>query len=102
MFARQLRGLVTKGDIVIGISTSGSSPNVIIGMEEAKHCGAITIAFTGQKGKLKEMADYVISIPSTDTPRIQEAHITAGHIIAYLVERALFGENLPSSNSCSA
>ena len=102
VFARQLRGLVNKGDIVIGISTSGSSPNVTIAMEEAKRHGAITIAFTGQEGKRKEMAEYVLSIPSTDTPRIQEAHITAGHIIAYLVEEALFGENRPSSKSRSA
>jgi len=101
IFARQLQGVVTKGDIVIGISTSGSSPNVIKGIEEAKRCGAITVAFTGQGGKLKEIAEYVLSIPSTNTPRIQEAHITAGHIIAYLVEEALFGENLPSSKSRS-
>lgn len=102
VFARQLRGVVTKGDVVIGISTSGSSPNVVRGMEEAKHCGAVTVAFTGQGGKLKEMAEHVLSVPSTDTPRIQEAHITAGHIIVYLVEEALFGKNLPSSKSRSA
>ncbi len=102
VFARQLRGVVTKGDIVIGISTSGSSPNVIIGLEEAKRCGALTVAFTGQGGKLKEIAEYVLSISSTNTPRIQEAHITAGHIIVHLVERSLFGENLPSSKSHSA
>ena len=102
VFARQLRGVVMKGDIVIGISTSGSSLNVIAGLEEAKRCGATTIAFTGQGGKLEEIAEYVLSIPSTDTPRIQEAHITAGHIIVYLVEEALFGENFPSSKSRSA
>lgn len=92
VFAKQLQGLVTKGDIVIGISTSGNSPNVLMGVEEAKRCGAITIAFTGQRGKLMKLADYVLCVPSTDTPRIQEAHITAGHIICYLVEEALFGE----------
>ncbi len=91
VFARQLSGLVKEGNVVIGISTSGKSPNVILGIEEAKRRGAVTVAFTGQKGKLKEVADYVLSIPSTDTPRIQEAHITAGHIICYLVEEALFG-----------
>ena len=91
VFARQLSGLVKKGSVVIGISTSGISPNVVLGIEEAKRLGAVTIAFTGQGGKLKEVADYVLSIPSTDTPRIQEAHITAGHIICYLVEEALFG-----------
>ncbi|OGO05258.1 MAG: hypothetical protein A2Y91_04900, partial [Chloroflexi bacterium RBG_13_54_8] len=93
VFARYLRGLAKKGDIAIGISTSGNSPNVVAGIEEAKRCGVITVAFTGQGGKLKEIADYVLSIPSTDTPRIQEAHITAGHIVCYLVERSLFGED---------
>jgi D-sedoheptulose 7-phosphate isomerase len=92
IFSRQVRGLVKKGDIVVGISTSGNSPNVLRGVEEAKRLGAITIAFTGQGGKLKELADYVLSVSSTDTPRIQETHITAGHIICYLVEDALFGE----------
>ena len=91
IFSRQLKALVRRGDIAIGISTSGNSPNVLRGVEEAKHSGATTIAFTGREGRLKELADYVLSIPSVDTPRIQEAHITAGHIICYLVEQALFG-----------
>ena len=91
VFARQLQGLVKQGDVAIGISTSGSSPNVLLGIEKAKRQRAITVAFTGQGGRLKELADYVLAIPSTDTPRIQEAHITAGHIICYLVEQALFG-----------
>ena len=90
VFARQLHGLVKKGDIAIGITTSGRSPNVIRGIEEAKSCGAITIALTGDKGELAQLSDYVLSIPSKDTPRIQEAHITAGHIICYLIEEALF------------
>jgi len=93
VFARQIRGLVSKGDIAIGISTSGNSPNVILGIKEAKQCGAVTVAFTGQGGKLRNLADYVLSIPSKDTPRVQVAHITAGHIICYLVEEALFGSN---------
>ena len=91
VFVRQLQGLVKKGDVVIGISTSGNSPNVLLAIEEAKRCGAVTIAFTGKGGKLKELVDYALSIPSEDTPRIQEAHITAGHIICYLVEEAIFG-----------
>jgi len=91
IFARQVRGLARRGDIVIGISTSGNSVNVLRGIEEAKRLDATTIAFTGRGGKLKKLADYVLSIPSGDTPRIQEAHITAGHIICYLVEQALFG-----------
>ena len=93
VFARQVKGLVREEDIVIGISTSGNSPNVLRGIEQAKQMGAITIAFTGQGGKLKELTDYVLSIPSNNTPRIQEAHITAGHIICYLVEKALFGDS---------
>lgn len=93
VFVRQLQGLVKKGDVVIGISTSGNSPNVLLAIEEAKRCSAVAIAFTGKGGKLRELADYTLSIPSEDTPRIQEAHITAGHIICYLVEEELFGEN---------
>ena len=93
VFVRQLQGLVKKGDVVIGISTSGNSSNVLLAIEEAKRRSAVTIAFTGKGGKLRELADYTLSIPSEDTPRIQEAHITAGHIICYLVEEELFGEN---------
>jgi len=91
VFARQLRGLVSKGDVVIGLSTSGASANVIKAMEEANRHGAVTVAFTGAKGKLKKTAKHVLSIPSTDTPRIQEAHMLAGHIICGLVEESLFG-----------
>ena len=91
IFSRQLKALVREGDIVIGISTSGNSPNVLHGIEEAKRLGAITVAFTGRGGELKKLADYVLAVPSVDTPRIQEVHITAGHIICYLVEQALFG-----------
>ena len=90
VFARQIRGLARKGDIVIGISTSGNSPNILHAIEEAKRIGAITIAFTGQGGRLAGLVDYVLSVPSTNTPRIQEVHITAGHIICYLVEETLF------------
>lgn len=92
VFAKRVKALAKEGDIVIGISTSGESPSVLQGIEEANRIGAITVAFTGQSGKLRELANYVLSIPSSDTPRIQEAHITAGHIICYLVEEALFGE----------
>ena len=90
VFARQIRGLARKGDIVIGISTSGNSPNILHAIEEAKRIGAVTIAFTGQGGRLAGLVDYVLSVPSTNTPRIQEVHITAGHIICHLVEETLF------------
>ena len=90
VFARQLRGLVAKDDVVIGLSTSGASANVIKAIEEANRQGAISVAFTGAEGKLKGIAQHVLSIPSTDTPRIQEAHMLAGHIICGLVEQSLF------------
>ena len=95
VFARQVEALVNPEDIVIGISTSGNSPNVIEGIEEAKRCGAITIAFTGASGgKLKGNGnvDYLLTVPSEDTPQIQESHIMIGHIICYLVEKELFGD----------
>lgn len=92
IFERQVSSFVNEGDIAIGISTSGNSPNVLKGIEKAKQKGAITIGFTGQKeNKLEKTADYCLKIPSTDTPRIQEGHITVGHIICYLVEKELFG-----------
>ncbi len=91
IFSRPLRGLLKKGDVVIALSTSGNSPNVLQAVMEAKSRGALTVAFTGNKGKLKELADFVLAIPSANSARIQEAYITAGHIICYLVEEALFG-----------
>lgn len=90
VFARQLRGIVTKGDVVIGLSTSGTSPNVVKAIDEANTRGAVTVAFTGARGKLIDNAQLVLSIHSTDTPRIQEAHMVAGHIICGLVEQSLF------------
>ncbi len=95
IFARQVEASVKPGDIVIGISTSGNSGNVIRGIEEAKRQGGITIAFTGASGgKLKGKVDYLVAVPSKDTARIQESHIMIGHIICYLVEKELFGEHI--------
>ena len=92
VFARQVEALANPGDIVIGITTSGNSLNVIEGIKEAKLRGAVTIGFTGASGgKLKENVDYLLAVPSEDTPHIQESHITVGHIICYLVEKELFG-----------
>jgi len=92
VFARQVEALVNSGDIVIGITTSGNSLNVIEGIKEAKLRGAIAIGFTGASGgKLKENVDYLLTVPSEDTPIIQESHIMVGHIICYLVEKELFG-----------
>jgi D-sedoheptulose 7-phosphate isomerase len=92
IFSHQVKGLAAKGDVVIGLSTSGESENVIRGIEEASRLGAITIAFTGKRGKLKKLARYALAIPSTDTPRVQEAHITAAHIICFLIEQKMFGK----------
>ena len=91
IFERQVTAFVVEGDIAIGISTSGNSPNVVKGLEKAKEKGAITVGMTGQKeNKIEKITDYCLKIPSTDTPRIQEGHITVGHIICYLVEKELF------------
>lgn len=92
VFARQVEALVNSGDIVIGITTSGNSLNVIEGIKEAKLRGAVTIGLTGASGgKLKENVDYLLAVPSEDTPHIQESHIMIGHIICYLIEKELFG-----------
>jgi D-sedoheptulose 7-phosphate isomerase len=91
-FSMQVAGLSQKGDVVIGISTSGNSPNVIKAIQEAQKIGAITVGFTGEGGKLAEISDHVLKIPSRDTARIQEAHITAGHIICYIVEKAVIDQ----------
>jgi D-sedoheptulose 7-phosphate isomerase len=92
VFSRQVEASVKSGDVVVAISTSGTSPNVIRGIEQAKKQGAITVALTGEKGgMLKGKVDYLVNVPSTETPRIQESHITIGHIICYLVEKELFG-----------
>lgn len=92
IFARQVEALVNPGDVVIGMSTSGSSPNVVEGIKEARRHRAITIAFTGATGgKLKGNVDFLLAVPSEFTPHVQESHIMIGHIICYLVEKELFG-----------
>ena len=95
VFARQVRGLADKGDVVVGISTSGTSANVLRGIKEANALGAVTVAFTGRGGTLGGIAQCVLSIDSKNTPRIQEAHMVAGHIICCLVEKSLFCEEQP-------
>jgi D-sedoheptulose 7-phosphate isomerase len=93
VFARQIRALGRSGDVAVGISTSGNAANVLNGLEAAKELGLTTVAMTGAKGgKAREAVDYWVGVPSDDTPRIQEAHITIGHIWSELVEAALFGE----------
>jgi D-sedoheptulose 7-phosphate isomerase len=91
VYSRMIDGIGEKGDVLIGLSTSGNSENIINAFEVAKTKGIVTIAFTGETGgKMKELADYLINVPSKDTPRIQESHITIGHIICQLVEENLY------------
>lgn len=91
IYARLISGIGRKGDIIVGLSTSGNSNNIIKAFEKAKEMGMETIAFTGKSGgKMKSIADISLCIPSTDTPRIQESHIMVGHIICEIVEAALF------------
>lgn len=89
-FSRQVRAMARKGDIVLGISTSGNSQNVLKAVEEANKLKAVTVGLAGKDGgKLKTLCKYSLCIPSSDTPRVQEAHITIIHIIAELVEEKL-------------
>jgi len=89
-FARQVEALGVTGDVAVAISTSGNSPNILAAVALAHEMGLVTIGLAGQTGgKLAAAADYCICVPSTDTPRIQEAHTLVGHIWCELVERAL-------------
>lgn len=90
IFERQVEALVGDKDVVIGISTSGNSKNVMLAIEEAKRKGAFTIGWLGKDGgKLKSMVDIAIVVPSDKTARIQESHITIGHIMCYLIEKEM-------------
>jgi D-sedoheptulose 7-phosphate isomerase len=91
IYSRIIEGIGEKGDVLVGLSTSGNSANIVKAFEAAKEKGMSTIAFTGiTGGLLKASADHLINIPSSDTPRIQESHIMAGHIICQLVEEQYF------------
>lgn len=91
VFSRLIEAKGRKGDILIGISTSGNSLNVIKAIIVANNIGMITVGLTGADGgKMKDICKYLITIPSNDTPRIQEAHIMIGHIICEIVEKELF------------
>ncbi len=93
IFSRYIQGVGSRGDVLVGISTSGNSENIIKAFEVAKEKGMIVVAMTGERGgQMKKQADFLIHVPSTDTPRIQESHIMIGHIICEMVEEALFGE----------
>lgn len=93
LFSRQVQANGVKGDVFIGISTSGNSANIIEALKECKEKGIISVGFTGENGgKMAEMCDYCIKVPSNETPRVQEVHILIGHIICAVVEEAIFGK----------
>jgi D-sedoheptulose 7-phosphate isomerase len=93
VFERQVEGLAEKGDILIGITTSGTSPNIIKALKKGKQIGTINIALIGEYGdKIRDYTDLLISIKSKDTPRIQESHIMIGHIICEIVEKKIFSK----------
>jgi D-sedoheptulose 7-phosphate isomerase len=94
IYARLLEGIGNSGDVIIGLSTSGNSKNIIKAFEVAQQKNITTIGFTGATGgAMKICSNYLINVPSTDTPRIQESHILLGHIICELVEAAIFPTN---------
>lgn len=92
IYSRLVEGICEEGDVLIGLSTSGNSKNILNAFAAARDKKVITVGFTGASGgKMKEVGDYLINVPSADTPRIQESHIMIGHIICELVEAKIFG-----------
>ena len=90
-YARMVEAAGKEGDILVGISTSGNSPNVVRAIQKAKEIGMITVGFTGKNGgEMRDICDIMICAPSDDTPRVQEAHILVGHIICQLIEQEMF------------
>lgn len=93
-YARYIDGFGRKGDVLIGLSTSGLSENMVKAFQKAREKGMTTIALTGETGgKLADLTDWLINVPSTSVPRIQEAHLMIGHILCEQVEKGLFGNN---------
>lgn len=91
LFARQVQALGQKGDVFIGYSTSGKSPNVLLAFEEARSRGVVCVGFTGNRGGvMRELCDHLLEVPSAETPKIQEGHLVLGHILCGLVEHAIF------------
>lgn len=92
IYSRLVEGICEEGDVLIGLSTSGNSKNILNAFAAARDKKVITVGFTGASGgKMKEAGDYLLNVPSADTPRIQESHIMVGHIICELVEAKIFG-----------
>ncbi|HEY0676867.1 MAG TPA: D-sedoheptulose 7-phosphate isomerase [Chitinophagaceae bacterium] len=93
IYSRLIQGIANKGDVLVGLSTSGNSTNILKAFEVAREKGVITVGFTGESGgKMAAFSDHLINVPSKDTPRIQETHITLGHIICQLVEEKYFSK----------
>ena len=94
IYSRLIDGIGEQGDVLVGLSTSGNSPNILKAFKTAKKKEMMTIGFTGKSGgEMRTLCDHLINIPSTDTPRIQESHIMVGHIICQLVEEKYFTAN---------
>lgn len=92
VYARMLQGCAHRGDVLVAISTSGNSANILEAVDMAKSLGVHVIAMTGEKGgKLRDRCDILLNVPSNDTPRIQESHILIGHIICEHIEKDIFG-----------
>ena len=93
IFSRQLEGVGQKGDVLIGLSTSGNSKNVVLAFEQAQKMGIKTVAFVGVKGgMMKDMADYALCVPATTSHHIQEMHIACGHLLCDLIEKEMYGQ----------
>ncbi len=93
VYSRMIKGIGNKGDVLVGLSTSGNSVNIVKAFEVAREKGMHTIGFTGATGgQMKLLSDHLLNVPSGDTPRIQECHIMLGHIICQLVEEKYFGK----------
>ena len=91
IYSRMIDGACHPGDVLVGISTSGNSKNICNAFRKAKQLGVITVALTGSTGgEMKDLSDFLLNVPSDDTPRIQESHIMLGHIICELVEAEMF------------
>ena len=93
VYSRLVQGIGKEGDVLIGLTTSGNSKNIVNALKEAKKIGLKTVGFTGEHGgEINPYCDILINVPSTDTPRIQEAHLLIGHAICELVEKKLFAQ----------
>ncbi len=91
IYSRLVKAQGKKGDVLVGISTSGNSKNIVLALEEANRLGMITVGMTGASGgKVKDSCNYLLNVPSNDTPRIQEVHILLGHILCEMIELNLF------------